>query len=271
MEKKKLLFVAISVGVFLAFTIGAAILIFAPPHSVPTGPATMANVHPGTGITVTPPQPQPVVPPIVAAPPPVYTGIPQPVDAVGLVRGTEDMPGIRQLPEGVIQQPDGFHVQGRPAETVITVHQPTRAAVPVTPPASNAAPRAAPAAPPPRQPVQAAPVQRVTPPPAQARPAPAAAPAAVAQPRQAPPSRASFDYWIQTGAFSTVTNAEGVRTALSDKGIASIIENRLIDGRHLFRVRVGPYTSANEANYWLALIQSIDGFEDSQVRQTIRQ
>jgi DedD protein len=65
-----------------------------------------------------------------------------------------------------------------------------------------------------------------------------------------------------------VANAEGVREALASKGIASIIDNRVIDGRPLFRVRVGPYTSMNEANYWLSLIRSIDGFEDSQVRQT---
>jgi len=79
---------------------------------------------------------------------------------------------------------------------------------------------------------------------------------------------AQSDYWVQTGAFSTVSNAEGVKEALASKGIASIIDNRIIDGRPLFRVRVGPYTSANEANYWLALIKSIDGFENSQIRQS---
>jgi DedD protein len=32
-------------------------------------------------------------------------------------------------------------------------------------------------------------------------------------------------------------------------------------------VRVGPYTSQNEADYWLALIKSIDGFGESQIWQ----
>jgi len=268
MEKKKLLFVAISVGLFLAFTIGAAILIFTPMQTAP-GPGVIAGIQPEPGITV--PPAQPVIPPIVNVQPPVvYTGIPQPVDAVGLVRGNEEMPGIRPLPDGAAVQADPFHVQGqppRPPVTVITVPQPTRAAVPVTPPAAQAAPRPAPAAPPPRPPAQAAPVQQAAPPPVAALPRPAPA---VAQPRPAPPVRGHFNYWIQTGAFSTVTNAEGVREALSSKGIASIIDNSLIGGRYLFRVRVGPYTSVNEANYWLALIQSIDGFEDSQVRQTRR-
>jgi DedD protein len=71
---------------------------------------------------------------------------------------------------------------------------------------------------------------------------------------------------VQTGAFSTITSAEGVKETLASKGITSIIENGNIDGKTLFRVRVGPYISRNEANYWLALIKSIDGFEDSQVR-----
>ena len=65
-----------------------------------------------------------------------------------------------------------------------------------------------------------------------------------------------------------MTTAERVKATLASKGITSIIENREINGRTLFRVRVGPYTSQNEANYWLSLIKSIDGFEDSQVRQT---
>ena len=257
MEKKKLLFVAISVGIFLAFTIGAAFLIFTPRAALP---GAMANVPAGAGISVTPTPP--AIPPSITVEPPVHTGIPQAVDAVDLVRGNEDMPGIRQLPEGAVVQAEGFHVQGqppRPVETVITVPQPTRAAVPVTPPAVNAGgPRPPPATvaqQPPRQHPAAAPAQRAAPP---------------AQPRPAPPTRARHDYWIQTGAFSTVTNAEGVREALSSKGIASIIDNRIIDGRPLFRVRVGPYTSMSEANYWLSLVRAIDGFEDSQVRQTAR-
>jgi len=60
--------------------------------------------------------------------------------------------------------------------------------------------------------------------------------------------------------------AESVKESLESKGIASIIENRNIGGRTLYRVRVGPYLSETEANYWLALVRSIDGFADSQVR-----
>ena len=59
-----------------------------------------------------------------------------------------------------------------------------------------------------------------------------------------------------------------MKESLASKGIASVIENRVMDGTTYYRVRVGPYTSKNEADYWLSLIKSINGFEDSQVRQT---
>jgi DedD protein len=36
----------------------------------------------------------------------------------------------------------------------------------------------------------------------------------------------------------------------------------------MYRVRIGPYTSQNEADYWLAMVKSIDGFEKSQVWET---
>jgi len=265
MEKRKLLFVAISVGVFLAFTIGAAILIFTPRGTAPTA---IAGLPTGAGVSVLPPQPETV--PSATWEPPAHTGISEPVDPVDLVRRSGDVPGLRQLPEGADVQAENFIVQGQPArpqETIISVPRPTTMAVPATPPAVNAGPR-------PTQPAQQRPPAQVTPAPRVTTPAPAARPApsapTVSQPRPAAPTRAQHDYWVQTGAFSTVTNAESVKEALSSKGITSIIDNRIIEGRPLFRVRVGPYTSMSEANYWLSLIRSIDGFEDSQVRQTTR-
>jgi DedD protein len=280
MEKKKLLFVAISVGIFLVLTIGAAIIVFAPKYS--SGAVIAPPV--GAGVTMAPPLPYTQVgtgaeatgrgSPPATLDTPVPAGTARPVDALDLVRNNVDVPGLRPLPEGAGQQ-GGFHVQGQPptsTETRINVPRPSTTAVPDTPPAGRAAPV-------PTQRVQPQPPVHVAP---ATRPAPAARPApttptptpatlttpAASPQRPVTPTRAHHDYWVQTGAFSTVTNAEGVKDALASKGIASIIDNRIIDGRPLFRVRVGPYTSINEANYWLALIKSIDGFEESQIRQT---
>jgi len=78
------------------------------------------------------------------------------------------------------------------------------------------------------------------------------------------------DFWVQTGAFTAKVRADDAKELLASKGLTSIIENREIDGKTWYRVRLGPYTSEREANYWLALVKSIDGFNESQVRQTTR-
>jgi DedD protein len=76
------------------------------------------------------------------------------------------------------------------------------------------------------------------------------------------------DYWVQAGSFAAKARAEDVKETLASKGITSIIENRDVNGATYFRVRIGPYTSQTEADYWLSLIKSINGFEDSQIWQS---
>jgi DedD protein len=78
----------------------------------------------------------------------------------------------------------------------------------------------------------------------------------------------SSNFWIQTGAFTTIKHAEGAKDYLAARGITSIIEDPVINGKTWYRVRVGPYTTRDEANYWLALVKSIDGFSASQVWET---
>jgi len=75
-------------------------------------------------------------------------------------------------------------------------------------------------------------------------------------------------FWIQTGAFTTIKYAEGAKDYLAARGITSVIEDPVINGKTWYRVRVGPYTTRDEANYWLALVKSIDGFSASQVWET---
>ena len=271
MEKKKLLLVAISVGMFLVITIAAAILFFAP-NNVPVSARAPVS-HPAVADTPVPPAPPSIAaiqqPPVVPPPEPVP---PVHVDAVELVRRAGEVPGLQQAPEGIIPQGTDFRVNGG---AVINVPRPTAPAVPDTPPAGRAVPAATARPAPPAQRPPAPPAAAPAPAPAARPPSPppvaAARPPQAAQPRPQVPTRVQNDYWVQTGAFSTLARAEGVRDSLASRGIVSIIENRNVNGRNLFRVRVGPYTSHNEANFWLSLIRSIDGFEDSQVRQTVRQ
>jgi DedD protein len=263
MEKKKLLFVAISVGIFLVIAIGAAIVVFAPK----TGPVPSATVasRSGQDITVLPPSSYPLGsydPNAAIIPNDPNTPQPSSVDAVDLLRNPSTVPGLRPAPEGTAPQGSDYYLNGsgRNGDTLINVPKPSTAAVPDTP----AAPRTSATATPPRPaPTAAAPV---TPAPVAVAPAPAA-PAVQARPASVQ-TRLYDDFWVQTGAFSTIARAELVKDDLASKGITSIIENRDVEGRTVFRVRVGPYTSQNEADYWLSLIKSINGFEESQVRQT---
>jgi len=83
-------------------------------------------------------------------------------------------------------------------------------------------------------------------------------------------TRAINDYWVQIGAYRAMVRAEDARELLASKGLISIIENREINGQNLYRVRLGPYTSEREANHWLAIVKNIDGLHESQVRQSVR-
>ena len=266
MEKKKLLLVAISVGVFLVISIAAAILVFQPRNGG-SGSGVSRNTRPvQTGVNA--PLPSYQLPPAAPAHVSSHTA---PVDAVSLVRNPSDVPGLKPAPEGVVRQsPDYYvNVNGSASETVISVPKPSSAAVPDTNPAGRAAPAQKPAAiTNPARP--AAPATAASAAPA-SKPAAAQKPAATAAAAAKPatkPAKVYNDYWVQTGAFSTMAKAEGVKETLASKGITSIIENRDVNGSTLFRVRVGPYTSQNEASYWLSLIKTINGFEESQIRQT---
>ncbi|MCL2600644.1 MAG: SPOR domain-containing protein [Treponema sp.] len=229
MEKKKLLLVAVSVGVVLLIIIGIPLLLVSPRQATTpswqTTPQVTATIDPFARTEPPAPavdfgqvRPEPVPEPAMEAP--VVVAPPAPIPQ-------EDSPRV---------------------VTTITIPAPRTVAVPDAPttPARQAQPRQAP-----------------TP------PAPAAQPA-----RQQPPAAARpavqagrNNFWIQAGAFSSKARAETVKESLEAKGIASIIENRNINGRTYYRVRIGPYLSENEANYWLGLVSSIDGFSGSWVSQ----
>ena len=232
MEKKKLLIVAVSVGVVLLIIIAIPLLMIAPRqnNALPAPQDWVTVVEPGIGVQ----------PPEAAMEQPLQTNV-QPVESVSpqpeepVLTLTIPVPQTAAVPDTPVAQP----------------HRP--AAVKQTPAA-----RPAPVA-------QAAPAKQ---PAANAAPAPKAATAKPAAKPAAEQPKTYNTYWVQTGAFSTKIRAEGAKESLASKGITSIIDNRDIDGKTWYRVRVGPYMSETEANYWLALVKSIDGFADSQVRLT---
>jgi DedD protein len=240
-EMRKLLLVAVSVGVFLLVTVTAAIIILTP--KVPVQEAAISSSRPYPAGRV-----QPAADNRISVP---------------------AQPEIAQVSDNAIIENNRESLAVVPVDSrnedslIIQIPRPTTAAVPdavSVPPPAAARPAATVAQRPPAASTTQAPAAR----PAAPRPA---APAA----RPATPARTINDFWVQTGAFSARVRAEDARETLASKGITSIIENREINGRTWYRVRLGPYTSEREATYWLALVKTINGFEESQVRQTTRQ
>ncbi|MDR2143298.1 MAG: SPOR domain-containing protein [Treponema sp.] len=226
MEKKKLLLVAVSVGVFLVIVVGAAILVFSAKE--PAGITENRYLPESSGES--------------------YSRSAT-TDASSLLgaeelRGLQDPQAVSPIQENIITFGNENPAVGTEDKTIISVARPQAAAVP------DAVAEQPAIKPQPQSPQQAVPVQRT--------------PVSVKS-AAAPPQKTYNDFWVQAGSFSTRDRADGVKKTLHDKGIAAIITNQQINDQTFYRVRIGPYTSRNEADYWLAMIKSIDGFESSQV------
>ena len=212
MEKKKLLLVAVSIGVILVIVVGAAIMVS----------------KPGSGDIVTP---------VVSSMDSAYSRSAN-TDLATLsgdaFRGLQDPNEVSPVQETYIAN-NGSDVT---VKTVINVPAPSTAAVPDAKPVPVA--KSAPAVKPQVEPVRA-------------------------KPSTTESKKTYRDFWVQAGSFSTRDRADGVKSTLGTKGISAIVTNQEINGNTYYRVRVGPYTSQNEADYWLAMIKSIDGFQESQI------
>lgn len=73
--------------------------------------------------------------------------------------------------------------------------------------------------------------------------------------------KAKASYWIQAASFTAKKNAEEARTVLSEQKISSEIFTYESKGNTYYRVRIGPYVTKAEAEYWKGRIALIKGFE----------
>jgi DedD protein len=263
MEKRKLLLVIISVGIFLVVAVGASIFVFAPKT--------------GDGQRISGPAEKPIAAGSEAAGLPQNT--PASVDASEWVKNPQAVQGLQPPPQGVAttrgdviiiygdiesetktlvgdtadvqrQNMDGNGnlVIEVPRPATPTIPKETSSSISPTGQSKSTGPTAAATATVP------------------AKPAVAPKPAAAPKPAQKTVQTKMYDdYWIQTGSFSAKERADGARTSLGAKGIKSIMEIKDLEGKTYYRVRVGPYTSKNEADYWLSLVKNIDGFDKSYV------
>jgi cell division protein FtsN len=70
----------------------------------------------------------------------------------------------------------------------------------------------------------------------------------LAKARAAAASTDAFTYYVQAGAYVTAEGAETQRVKLSLAGVEAKVSQREQSGRNVFRVRVGPMETKNEAD-----------------------
>jgi DedD protein len=233
-EMKKLLLVAVSVGFFLLVTITVAIIVLTP-KTKDTAVASSISYSNGRAQRNWDEIPAPAQTEIVNSQDKLDIAETDKNDGNNL---TIIIPAPTETIADIVQTAEKPKT---PEQPIIAVKAPEPAAKPSTKTASTAKPAAA---------------------------AKTTATAKTSTPAKS--TKTINDFWVQTGAFSAQVRAEDARELLAAKGITSIIENREINGKVWYRVRLGPYTSEREANHWLEIVKLIDGFNDSQIRQTAR-
>ncbi len=74
-------------------------------------------------------------------------------------------------------------------------------------------------------------------------------------------------YWVQTASLTSRLNAENARKQLQAKHMNAQIFTKQTSTGIMHRVRVGPFKNKTEADYWLKKIKDMKGFEKSYVSQ----
>lgn len=78
-------------------------------------------------------------------------------------------------------------------------------------------------------------------------------------------TKKSTQYWIQVASLTSRKNADSARAVLGENKItADVFTYKDTSDKLYYRVRVGPYTTKSEAEYWRGEIAKIDSFASSQ-------
>lgn len=79
-----------------------------------------------------------------------------------------------------------------------------------------------------------------------AKPETAAQPSSTPAPTASKPATASTPYILQAGAFQASGDAEAVKARVALLGLNARVESATINGKTMYRVRMGPYASASD-------------------------
>ena len=97
-----------------------------------------------------------------------------------------------------------------------------------------------------------------------AAPKPKTAASAKTQPApKTAPAPEQTKFWVQAAAYSSKKNADEARSVLESNKIPTEVFTVDSNGTTMYRVRVGPYTTKTEAEYWQKEIAKIEKFSDA--------
>lgn len=87
---------------------------------------------------------------------------------------------------------------------------------------------------------------------------------AVAPAKTASAATKASTYWIQVGSYEAKKSADNARSALEANKIPNeVFTYKDSKGKLFYRVRVGPYTTKNEAEYWQKRIAATNEFANA--------
>ena len=268
MEQKKILWVILSVSLFVLIIFGIALFLYSPSRNSATAQAggeTVPYETAGTSAAVDPD--------LWAREPDRVAGLDRNAPAAaGNIINLNNLNIIS--PDGQNGQANGIdvseltaqagtaEVSGLPKDLAAQIGidtTPEQPEVQSTPAKKEAAP----------QPQTAATVQAQLKPAVEKKVAQASvsiAPKAKASAKPAAPQVQTL-YWVQTASLANKINAERARDKLAAQHMKVEIFTKETSAGLTHRVRVGPFTNSTEANYWLNSIKKIEGFEKSYVTE----
>lgn len=238
--------IVVAVAIFLAAIVGVGMALLYPgvdPELADASAAGVREINPTEYLRPT--STEPLIPEDLQELPEVTFGL---TDADTEV---EPEQGAEQLVE---QDTDSTQIsqEGAPITRPVTV-APRQSTAPVTHEPAVSAPAAARRS----TPATAAP-ERTQP--------TAPATAAAATTRSTAPVRVT-EYWIQLIASPSRDRVEQANVRLSDVNLSGRVTTRQVDNTLYYRLRVGPYSSQDEAEKFLEWIGELDGFENAYISE----
>ena len=260
MEQKKILWIVLAVSVFVLIIFGAAILLYSPSSDGGASLQQAAAVLPPANnsrqnSTVDPeswlrdPETKPGLDTSTA---PASTGLNLTIvnrNEAHTNYGELDVTGLTRPSSGTVQTDTSLSPDTIPGQPVQGSDTPAK------------------------QPAAEKPVQTTRTSSAETKPAERKEPVRKTAPaprttvRSKPKTVIVTDYWIQAGSYSSKLNAERARKTLADRYLNTEIFTRGTGDDTKYRVRVGPYKSKAEADYWLGTVKNLSDFADSYVSE----